>query len=99
MADIGTGIAEYLKDFHQTEEEAIKARDLCELFNYNDHKQLRNVVSILRQNGEAICSSSKGYWYSTDPTDLRKTIHRMEGQVKNMNISIKGLKGILTGGN
>ena len=96
--DMGNNIAEYLKEYHPTEAEAIKARDLCELFNFNDQKQLRNVISELRQDGEAICSSSNGYWYSKDPVDLRKTIHRMEGQVKNMNISIKGLKGILTGG-
>ena len=91
-------IAEYLKDYHTTEEDAIKARNLCELFNFTDQKQLRSVVSTLRQNGEAICSSSKGYWYSEDPADIRKTINRLEGQVKNMNISIKGLSGVLAGG-
>ena len=94
---VGSDIAEYLKDYHNSEAEAIKARDLCTLFNL-PNREIRNVVSGLRQDGEPICSSSRGYWYSTEPADIRKTIHRLEGQVKNMNSSIIGLKSVLTGG-
>ena len=94
MAGVGTDIAEYLKEYHRTEGEAIKARDLRMLFNLQD-KQLREVIAVLRQEGEAICSSSYGYWYSKDPEDLKKTVHRMEAQVHNMNFSITGLKRIL----
>lgn len=94
----GSDIAEYLKDYHSSETEAIKARELCSLFNLSN-RDIRNVVNGLRQEGEPICSSSSGYWYSTEPADINKTIHRLEGQVKNMNSSIKGLKKVLTGGN
>ena len=94
MAGVGSDIAEYLRDNHNTEENAIKGRDLCVLFNLRD-KQIRNVVSVLRQGGEPICSSSSGYWYSNDPEDLEKTIYRMESQVANMNYSIEGLYRIL----
>ena len=94
MAGVGAGIAEYLKEFHRTEAEAIKGRDLRMLFNLQD-KQLREVIAIIRQEGEAICSSSNGYWYSKDPEDLKKTVHRMEAQVHNMTFSIKGLTRIL----
>lgn len=94
MAGVGSDIAEYLRDNHNTEEKAIKGRDLCVLFNLRD-KQIRNVVSVLRQGGEPICSSSSGYWYSKDPEDLEKTIYRMESQVSNMNYSIEGLYRIL----
>lgn len=97
MASVGADITEYLKEYHKHENEAIKGRELCVLFNLTD-KQLRNVVSGLRQDGEAICSSSYGYWYSTDPEDIEKTLHRMEAQVKNMNVSIAGLQKVLTGG-
>ena len=96
MASVGADMTEYLKQWHKSELEAIKGRDLCVLFNLTD-KQVRNVVSGLRQNGEAICSSSSGYWYSTNPEDIEKTLRRMEGQVRNMNISITGLKMILRG--
>jgi hypothetical protein len=64
------------------------------LFNLKD-KQLRNVVTVLRQEGKPICSSSYGYWYSRVPEDLEKTLHRLEAQVHNMNFSIAGLKRIL----
>lgn len=97
MADVGRDIAEYLKDYHTEESTAIKARDLCTLFNLTN-RDIRNVVSGLRQEGEAICSSTSGYWYSTEPEDISKTLRRLEGQVMNMNNSIKGLKKVLTGG-
>ena len=91
MASVGADITEYLKDYHLSENKAIKGRERCVLFNLTD-KQLRNVVSGLRQEGKPICSSSYGYWYSTDPEDIEKTIHRLEAQVANMNISIRGLE-------
>lgn len=97
MADTGRDIVEYLQEFHKEERTAIKGRELCVLFNLTD-KQLRNVVSGLRQAGEAVCSSFYGYWYSMDPEDIEKTVRRLEGQVKNMNISIAGLKKVLMGG-
>jgi hypothetical protein len=97
VAGVAGDLLEYLKDYHTEETKAIKGRELCVLFNLTD-KQLRNVVSGLRQEGEAVCSSSYGYWYSTDPDDVGKTLHRLERQVANMNISIKGLEQVLTGG-
>lgn len=94
MAGVGVEITEYLKEFHTSEEKAIKARNLRVLFNLGE-KQVRNIVSEQRQEGKPICSSSYGYWYSKDPADLEKTLHRLQAQVANMNISIRGLEGIL----
>lgn len=90
----GKDLLEYLKEFHTTEGTAVKSRDLRALFNLTD-KQVRNVVTVLRQNGEPVCSSSYGYWYSNDPEDINRTIHRLGAQVINMNVSIKGLKKAL----
>jgi hypothetical protein len=84
-------VLEYLQDCCKSEDDAIKARDLCELFNLTD-RQLRNVVNGLRRDGQAVCSSSHGYWYSTEPEDVWKTIRRMQGQVDDMTLSITGLK-------
>ncbi len=97
MTGTGKDIVEYLKNYHTEEHHAIKGRELRVLFNLTD-KGLRDVISGVRQEGAAVCSSSYGYWYSTDPEDVGKTIRRLEGQVKNMNISITGLKKVLTGG-
>lgn len=89
-------VLEYFKDYHSTESMAVKNRELRSLFNLTD-RQVRRVVSQLRQEGEPICSSSYGYWYSTDPDDIEKTLHRLEAQMENMNISITGLKKALGG--
>ena len=94
MAEVGKDITEYLKEFHTTEGKAINARELCVLFNVHE-KQLRNIVSDLRQNGEAICSSTYGYWYSRDPDDISTTLSRLVGQVDNMQKVIAGLNRIL----
>lgn len=83
-------IVDYLKEYHNKESKAIKSRSLCELFNLHS-KQVRNLVSVLRQNGEPICSSNNGYWYSNDPEDLDRTIKRLSEQVKNMSRAVDGL--------
>lgn len=83
-------IVDYLKEYHNKESKAIKGRSLCELFNLHS-KQVRNLVSVLRQNGEPICSSNNGYWYSNDPEDLDRTIKRLSEQVKNMSRAVAGL--------
>jgi hypothetical protein len=87
---------EYLKEHHTTESTAVKNRDLRLLFNLSD-RQVRIVVNQLRQMGEPVCSSTYGYWYSTDPADITKTLHRLEAQMENMDISIAGLRKALGG--
>lgn len=84
-------IVDYLRDYHTSENKAIKGRELCELFNLHS-KQVRNIVSDLRQAGEPICSSNYGYWYSKEPDDLDRTIKRLSEQVKNMSRAIDGLQ-------
>ena len=95
MGKLGNDIAEYLKEHHSTEETAVKSRDLCLIFNLMSNRHVRIIITSLRQEGVPICSSSYGYWYSKDPADVEKTLRRLEGQVKNMNISIMGLKKAL----
>lgn len=97
MSLTGLDIVYYLKVWRTCEDNAINARDLCTMFNLNS-RQLRLVIGGLRKDGIPICSSSQGYWYSENPEDITKTIHRLDGQVRNMNNSIAGLRKVLTGG-
>lgn len=93
MANINLGedVLDYLKENHLSEEKAIKNRELAELFNLSS-RELRDLITSLRQRGNPVCSSSYGYWYSTDPDDIRKTLSRIESQVKAMRVTIKGLQ-------
>lgn len=97
MGLTGIDIADYLKEWRTSEDNAINARDLCTMFNLTS-RHLRIIVGGLRKDGVPICSSTQGYWYSTEPEDIKKTLQRLEGQVSNMNNSITGLKKVLTGG-
>lgn len=94
VVELYNNIAEYLRDYHREEDEAIKSRELRGLFNLSD-RQVRLVVNDLRRNGVPICSSLEGYWYSEDEADITKTINRMEAQIDNMERSIAGLRKVL----
>ena len=94
MSSLGKDIAEHLAEFYTSEDTAINGRELSQMFNVTN-RQLRNIVTVLRQEGEPICSSTHGYWYSKEPEDLEKTIHRLEAQIRNMDYALKGLNKIL----
>lgn len=87
---IDVDVMEYLKEYHAKEADALKSRDLGVLFNLTN-REVRNLVSKLRQDGVPICSSNNGYWYSEDAEDITRTIKRLADQVQNMRLVIKGL--------
>jgi transcriptional antiterminator len=87
-------IAEYLKDYHTEEKNAINCRELAQLYNVTS-KQIRNIVSALRQDGAPICSSSAGYWYSEDKGDLLRTLNKIRSQIHNMECTATGLEKTL----
>ena len=84
-------ILEYLQEFHKSEGNAVSAGELSILFNLSK-RGLRAVVTALRKGYYPICSSNYGYWYSKEPEDIRKTVSRLEAQVKNMELAVTGLK-------
>ena len=90
MKDIAIEIEEYLRDYHNTEYNAINARDLGTLFNVKG-KPLRDVINNLRQEGKPICSSWFGYWYSTDPEDIEKTVNQLKSRIAHITRAIEGL--------
>lgn len=84
-------IVDYLKDYHTEEKNAINCGELAQLFNVTS-KQVRNIISALRQDGAPICSSSYGYWYSEDRADLLRTLNKIRSQIHNMECTAKGLE-------
>lgn len=84
-------IGEFLKTYHNTENNAVKSGEICELFHVQKER-LRSIVNYLRSAGIPVCSSSRGYWYSDRSEDIDKTLSHLEGRVKGINRAIKGLK-------
>lgn len=84
-------LLEYLQDHHATELRAVGARELSTLFN-TTQRGLRAMVTELRKQGNPVCSSNHGYWYSEDPEDIGKTVARLEAQVDKMEQAVNGLK-------
>lgn len=91
MQDLHRDIKDHLKQCYKTEDTAISAGDLGELYNLTK-RGVRAVVTILRQEGYPICSSNNGYWYSTNLTDIEKTAKRLEAQAVNMIRAVDGLR-------
>lgn len=87
-------IAYHLKDYYTTEDNAISAGGLGELYNLTK-RQVRMVVTSLRKEGFPICSSNMGYWYGKNKKDVEKTVNRLEAQITNMQ---KAVNGLLRGG-
>jgi biotin operon repressor len=87
-------LLEYLQAYHKTEDEAISAYELGELFNL-DKRGVRLVVTDLRANGFTVCSSHAGYWYSEDEADVSKTIRRLQAQINGTQRAVDGMRGSL----
>ena len=82
---------EYLKDRYNSEGDAIPAGTLASVFN-TDRRGIRNIVNFLRCSGKPICSSNNGYWYSSDPADIQKTIAIMSAKLTGIQKAITGLR-------
>ena len=76
LAPIREVLAEYLKHFHQGEENAIHSRDLEKLFDL-DRRSLQRNISRLRQDAVPICSSGAGYFYAQTQAEINDTLRRL----------------------
>lgn len=70
----------------------IKVRELNQYFQMGDERNVRKVVEKLRERGEPICIGSKGYYYSTNPQEIEKTIHTLLLQASGQLRTAKNLK-------
>ena len=54
--------------------------------------QIRDFVRELRREGEPICHSSKGYYYTEDKAEVQKTIDNLEGRAASMYATASALR-------
>ena len=59
----------YLKKHHTGQENAVFSKELERLFSMNG-RTIRRIISHLRQTGNPICSSCKGYYYARTQNEL-----------------------------
>lgn len=86
-----TTFEKYMKDEHTGKENAIKSKTLESLFRCKG-KEIRHMVNELRCLGVPICSCSKGYFYSTSPSDIRETINHLAGRASKIIAAHDGME-------
>ena len=90
---LGKKIQSYLKKNCSSEPDAVSARALSARFGIKE-RDLRNYIHDLRQKGCPVCSSCKGYWYSTNPEDIKKTLKTLIGWKKGLDEAVKALRRV-----
>ena len=66
----------YLKKHHTGQEKAVFSKELERLFSMNG-RTIRRIISHLRQTGNPICSSSKGYYYARTQNEVNDTVSHL----------------------
>lgn len=88
-----TFMAEYLKKDCKGKANAIKSRELEEIFSCSG-AEIRCSINKLRQNGYPICSDASGYYYANTHYELKKTIEQLKHRAMLINSALTGLENI-----
>ncbi len=83
-------IAEYLKQSHLGEQNAVTSRELEIAFEIRG-KELRDLINTLRRSGIPIASSGNGYFYAASEQEVRATIAHMTHRISGIAAAIHGL--------
>lgn len=81
-------ISHYIESKHGA---TVTAPELSSKFNTHPSR-IRGCISLGRSMGQPICSNAKGYYWSFDPSDLKRTIEHIEDRMKKQQDAINGLK-------
>lgn len=86
---------EYLKKYHNGEQNAASSKQLEAAFSLSN-RQIRHMVSGLRNENHPICSSDKGYFYSDNPFEIQRCIRHLEHRANEIVKVKEGLENALT---
>lgn len=90
-----TAFENYMKNEHMGRDNAIKSSALECIFRCKGI-QIRRMVNELRCLGVPICSCSQGYFYSTNPPDIRETINHLAGRARKIKAALDGMENALS---
>lgn len=74
----------------------VSSRKLAEAFRV-DTIDIRRVINTARTWGYPICSNSKGYYYSEDKEEVKKTIKSLTHRIEGIQKAINGLTDYVGG--
>lgn len=84
-------ILEFLRKEHCGKRNAVKAVDLQVRFGVTP-RQIRDIVSSLRLDGEPICSDNSGYYYPATASEIQKTQALLRAQAAAMLDAAKAME-------
>lgn len=93
LSPLEVEFAEWLKQYHRGEANAVKAREMVQ---WGNSRELRNMVNNLRVNGYPICTGNVGYYYALTRAELNGTIKFLASYMKNIKHAYVGLVGAYT---
>lgn len=85
----------YMKNEHMGRDNAIKSKVLEGIFRCKGI-EIRHTVNELRCLGVPICSCSQGYFYSTNPPDIRETLNHLAGRASKIKAAHDGMENALS---
>ena len=90
MQSLSEKIFSFLRDYSSVNR-PIKGKEIARFFDI-DETEVRALINIARRNGLPICATNAGYYYSSDVTEVEKTIVSMTGRVAAQIEAIRGLE-------
>lgn len=90
-----TAFEKYMKNEHMGRDNAIKSKTLEGILRCKGI-EIRHMVNKLRCLGVPICSCSQGYFYSTNPPDIRETLNHLAGRASKIKAAHDGMENALS---
>lgn len=86
--NIAREIASYIEQIHGG---VITAPDLSTRFHLHP-SDIRGIINLCRTMGLPVCSNARGYYWSTNPSDIQNTIDHIELRIAKQKEAVNGLK-------
>lgn len=85
----------YLKEHHQGMNKATQSKAIEKRFHVSG-RNIRNIVHILRCEGNPICSDENGYYYATTKRELVGSIRQLDSRIRKIKQARDGLESAIS---
>lgn len=74
----------------------VTAKELGNMFSLSGI-EIRHIINEARSNGCPICSCRKGYYYSEDVEDIKRTVASLTHRITSIQHAVNGLNQMMEG--